>query len=182
MLPPSKLTELLAIRHPVLLAPMAGISGVSLATAVSDADGLGFLGGGYCEGEWLKEQLALCDGTCVGIGFITWVLPRGAGWLLRSGCGSWCMAFGGPLVYRRADCRDRCQRSRSPECRSRFRNHRSRWTGILRKPSSHRKEVPFGTRSNSIKPNPLVHLRIHRSSNGGSPSCKMILQALSLQQ
>jgi nitronate monooxygenase len=71
---PSKLTELLAIRHPVLLAPMAGISGGRLAAAVSAAGGLGFLGGGYCDGKWLKEQLALCDGPSVGIGFITWAL------------------------------------------------------------------------------------------------------------
>lgn len=74
MLLPSKITELLAIRHPVLLAPMAGIGGGRLAAAVSDAGGLGFIGGGYCEGEWLKEQLALCSGTSVGIGFITWAL------------------------------------------------------------------------------------------------------------
>jgi nitronate monooxygenase len=74
MLAPSRLTELLAIRHPVLLAPMAGISGGRLAAAVSNAGGLGFLGGGYCEGEWLKEQLVLCGNASVGIGFITWAL------------------------------------------------------------------------------------------------------------
>ena len=71
---PSKLTELLAIAHPVLLAPMAGISGGRLASAVSHAGGLGFIGGGYCEGDWLKEQLALCGGASVGMGFITWAL------------------------------------------------------------------------------------------------------------
>lgn len=74
MLAPSRLTDLLAIAHPVLLAPMAAISGGRLAAAVSNAGGLGFLGGGYCEGEWLTEQLALCDSSPVGIGFITWAL------------------------------------------------------------------------------------------------------------
>ena len=71
---PSKLTELLGIRHPVLLAPMAGVSGGRLAAAVSGAGGLGFVGAGYCEGEWLAEQIALCQGAPVGIGFITWAL------------------------------------------------------------------------------------------------------------
>jgi nitronate monooxygenase len=74
MLAPSKLTELLAIAHPVLLAPMAGISGGRLAAAVTQAGGLGFIGGGYCEGEWLQEQLALCSDASVGVGFITWAL------------------------------------------------------------------------------------------------------------
>lgn len=74
MLASSKLTKLLGIRHPVLLAPMAGVSGGQLAAAVSSAGGLGFIGGGYCEGDWLHEQLALSSGTPVGIGFITWAL------------------------------------------------------------------------------------------------------------
>ena len=74
MLAPSRLTELLGIAHPVLLAPMAGVSGGRLAVAVSAAGGLGFLGGGYCDGEWLQEQLALCGDAPVGVGFITWAL------------------------------------------------------------------------------------------------------------
>ena len=74
MLAPSRLTELLGIAHPVLLAPMAGVSGGRLAAAVSAAGGLGFLGGGYCDGKWLQEQLALCGDAPVGVGFITWAL------------------------------------------------------------------------------------------------------------
>jgi len=42
----TKLTELLGIRHPVLLAPMGGTAGGSLAAAVSRAGGLGLIGGG----------------------------------------------------------------------------------------------------------------------------------------
>lgn len=71
---PNVLTKLLAIRHPVLLAPMASISGGMLAAAVGRAGGLGFLGAGYGDSQWLKHQLTLCDGVAFGVGFITWAL------------------------------------------------------------------------------------------------------------
>lgn len=72
----STLCPLLGIRHPLLLAPMAGISGGRLAAAVSGAGGLGFVGGGYGSRDWLVEQLALCAGQPFGVGFITWALAR----------------------------------------------------------------------------------------------------------
>jgi nitronate monooxygenase len=46
-----RLTEKLSIRHPVLLAPMGSIAGGRLAAAVSEAGGLGLIGGGYGEGH-----------------------------------------------------------------------------------------------------------------------------------
>lgn len=70
------LRQLLGIRHPVLSAPMAGIAGGRLAAAVSRAGGLGFVGGGYGERDWLADQLALCEGQPFGVGFITWALHR----------------------------------------------------------------------------------------------------------
>jgi len=42
----TRLTELLGIRHPVLQAPMGGTAGGRLASAVSEAGGLGLIGGG----------------------------------------------------------------------------------------------------------------------------------------
>ena len=42
----TRLTQKLGITHPVLLAPMGGISGGRLAGAVSEAGGLGLIGGG----------------------------------------------------------------------------------------------------------------------------------------
>lgn len=72
------LTTLLGIKHPVLLAPMAGVSGAALAGAVTRAGGLGLLGGGYGDRTWLGEQLALCAGQSFGVGFITWALQRKA--------------------------------------------------------------------------------------------------------
>lgn len=70
------LTDLLGIAHPVLLAPMAGISGGLLAAAVSRAGGLGLIGAGYGDRTWLGEQLALCAGEVFGVGFITWALRQ----------------------------------------------------------------------------------------------------------
>ena len=71
----TKLTELLGIRHPVLLAPMSGISGGALAAAVSGAGGLGLLGGGNSRSigpDWLKREFAAAGNQRVGCGFITW--------------------------------------------------------------------------------------------------------------
>lgn len=70
------LCDLLGIEHPVLLAPMAGVSGGVLAAAVSQAGGLGFIGGGYGDAGWLERELDASLGTRVGVGFITWSLAR----------------------------------------------------------------------------------------------------------
>lgn len=70
------LTQLLGIRHPILLAPMAGISGGRLAAATSRAGGLGFVGGGYGDRDWLSEQLLAAEGERIGVGFITWSLRQ----------------------------------------------------------------------------------------------------------
>jgi nitronate monooxygenase len=70
------LTERLAIRHPVLLAPMGAISGGRLAAAVTRAGGFGFVGPGYHDQEWIERELDAAEGERVGVGFITWHLAR----------------------------------------------------------------------------------------------------------
>lgn len=70
------LCDLLGIEHPVLLAPMAGVSGGALAAAVSKAGGLGLIGGGYGNAEWLSRECDIADDTRIGVGFITWSLAR----------------------------------------------------------------------------------------------------------
>lgn len=70
------LTERLGIDAPILLAPMAGVSGGALAAAVSNAGGLGFIGGGYGDRDWLASQIEAAGNTPVGVGFITWALAR----------------------------------------------------------------------------------------------------------
>jgi nitronate monooxygenase len=70
------LTSLLNIEHPILLAPMAGIAGGALASAVTNAGGLGVIGGGYGDKDWLSSELLKAGNTQVGIGFITWSLQK----------------------------------------------------------------------------------------------------------
>ncbi|MDN3055199.1 nitronate monooxygenase [Streptomyces sp. SRF1] len=72
----TRLTHVFGIEHPVVLAPMDLVSGARLATAVTTAGGLGMIGGGYGDGEWLKREFAAAAGTRVGCGFITWSLAR----------------------------------------------------------------------------------------------------------
>jgi nitronate monooxygenase len=57
-LPATAITELLAIRHPVLQAPMAGAATPRLAAAVSAAGGLGALGSAVLPADELRRQAA----------------------------------------------------------------------------------------------------------------------------
>lgn len=77
------LTELLGIKHPVVLAAMDLVADGRLATAVSAAGGFGFIGGGYGDETWLRRELdaavALAttpESQCYGVGFITWSLAK----------------------------------------------------------------------------------------------------------
>lgn len=72
----TRLTEFFGIEHPILSAPMALISGGRLAAAVTSSGGLGFIGGGYGDSDWLQREFGLADGKRVGCGFITWSLAR----------------------------------------------------------------------------------------------------------
>jgi len=68
-------TDLFSLRHPVALAPMGGASGGALAVAVSQAGGLGLIGGGRQDRDWLDRELAIvAAGTSEpwGIGFQSW--------------------------------------------------------------------------------------------------------------
>ena len=72
----TRLTERLGIRHPILLAPMGFVSGGALAAAVSAAGGLGLIGGGYAEAEWLNREFDAAGNQRIGCGFITWAMAR----------------------------------------------------------------------------------------------------------
>ena len=72
----TRLTKMFGIEQPILLAPMAGISGGRLAAAVTAAGGLGLIGGGYGDLDWLQREFGLAGGAKVGCGFITWSLAR----------------------------------------------------------------------------------------------------------
>lgn len=72
----TRLTERLGITHPILSAPMALAGGGALAAAVTRAGGLGLIGGGYGDADWLEQQFTAAGNTQVGCGFITWSMAR----------------------------------------------------------------------------------------------------------
>lgn len=90
-----KLCEVLDIDRPVVLAPMAKVSGGVLAASVSDAGGLGILGGGYGDAAWLDAQMSLAEGARVGVGIIAWNMADGGldVLLAHEPCAVW-LAFG----------------------------------------------------------------------------------------
>jgi len=55
---------------------MAGVAGGALAAAVSEAGGLGLIGGGYGDSEFLTHQFREAGNARIGVGFITWALDK----------------------------------------------------------------------------------------------------------
>lgn len=72
----TRLTEQFKLRHPIIQAPMAIAGGGKLAAAVCKAGGLGLIGGGYCDKEWIENQFNIAHPEQVGCGFITWSLTK----------------------------------------------------------------------------------------------------------
>src|SRR5438067_5823452 len=68
-------TEYFAVRHPIALAPMGFSAGGALAAAVSNGGGLGLVGAGRGDREWLARELPIvAEGTGGpwGVGFQSW--------------------------------------------------------------------------------------------------------------
>jgi nitronate monooxygenase len=66
------------MQHPVVLAPMGSVAGGALAAAVSNAGGLGLVGGGYGELSWLRTELGTASSATRrpwGAGLIAWHAP-----------------------------------------------------------------------------------------------------------
>lgn len=105
------------LRHPIVLGPMGGVSGGRLAAAVSNAGGLGLVGGGYGDLDWLKTELALVKHLATrpwGAGFITWNMSEAALELVLEARPSVMMlSFGDPgkhaATIKAAGCRLICQ-------------------------------------------------------------------------
>jgi nitronate monooxygenase len=70
------LTRLLAIEHPILLAPMGSAAGGRLAAAVTNAGGLGLVGSGYANADAVRKELSEAGNARVGVGFILWALEK----------------------------------------------------------------------------------------------------------
>ncbi len=96
-------TRLTGVRQPIALAPMGGSAGGALAAAVSRAGGLGMLGSGDGNREWLAREapiVAAGTGQPWGIGFLTWAIDAGAvQHALEYGPSAVMLSFGDPTPY-----------------------------------------------------------------------------------
>ena len=72
----TRLTELLRVEHPIMLAPMDVVADGKLAATVTAAGGFGIIGGGYGNESWLTRELDAAGSTRVGVGFITWSMAK----------------------------------------------------------------------------------------------------------
>lgn len=98
----TRLTERLGIEHPVVQAPMATAAGGQLAAAVSSAGGLGLIGGGYGNENWLAEQFDAAGSQRVGCGLITWALaekPHLLPLVLERNPSAMFFSFGDPAAF-----------------------------------------------------------------------------------
>jgi nitronate monooxygenase len=98
----NRVTGSLGIEYPVLLAPMDLVASGKLASAVSQAGGLGLIGGGYGNAEWLEREFAAAGNARVGCGFITWSLankPELLDLALRHRPAAVMLSFGDPSPF-----------------------------------------------------------------------------------
>ena len=98
----TRLTERLGIEHPIISAPMGLLAGGKLAAAVTHAGGLGLVGGGYGDGDWLDREFAAAGNARVGCGFITWSLakkPELLDQVLEKSPAALMLSFGSPVPF-----------------------------------------------------------------------------------
>ncbi len=108
----TRLTSRFDLSVPIVLAPMAGIADARLATAVTRAGGLGILGVGYGDADWLNAQFAEAGEARIGAGFITWNLaerPELLDLVLARNPAAVMLSFGDPSPFA-----DRIHAAKSP--------------------------------------------------------------------
>jgi len=91
-------TQMFGVRYPVALAPMGGSAGGALAAAVSNAGGLGLLGGGNGHPTWLEPELEILAGSTDkpwGVGLLSWAVePATVERVLQSEPAAVMLSFG----------------------------------------------------------------------------------------
>ncbi|MEU6251518.1 nitronate monooxygenase [Streptomyces sp. NPDC047043] len=95
-------TEMFGVRHPIALAPMGGSAGGALAAAVSRGGGLGFLGAGGGDREWLAREVPIVAEAELpwGVGFLSWAADIGAvETALEYGPKAVMLSFGDPSPF-----------------------------------------------------------------------------------
>jgi nitronate monooxygenase len=104
----TRLTDQFDLDYPVVCAPMALVTGGKLAGAVSQAGGLGILGGGYAGmlgGEPdLDDEYRAAGNQPIGIGFITWAAeqnPSVIDWAVALKPRCLFLSFGDPAPFAR---------------------------------------------------------------------------------
>jgi nitronate monooxygenase len=104
---------------------MGSVSGGRLAAAVSDAGGLGLIGGGYGDVQWMDAEVAVLKSITSrpwGIGLITWSINAAiVEAALRHRPHALMLSFGDPRPYaqaiRRSGCKLICQVQGLPQAR-----------------------------------------------------------------
>jgi nitronate monooxygenase len=96
-------TTALGLRHPIALAPMGDSAGGALAAAVSNGGGLGLVGGGRGNRDWLRRELALVAERTSGpwgIGFLAWAVDvETVAWALEYRPAAMMLSFGDPAPF-----------------------------------------------------------------------------------
>lgn len=98
----TRLTELFGLDLPIVSAPMATAGGGRLAAAVSRAGGLGLIGGGYGDSDWISREFDRAGDAAVGCGLITWALgarPRTLDLVLERRPRALLLSFGDPAPH-----------------------------------------------------------------------------------
>lgn len=99
----SALTEMFSIEHPIVLAPMGGVAGGRLAAGVAQGGGLGMIGGGRGDRDWLLRECALAaNGTEKpwGIGFLSWAITHDVvEWTIGQRPAAIMLSFGDPAPF-----------------------------------------------------------------------------------
>ncbi len=102
----TRLTDQFELDYPIVCAPMALVTGGKLAGAVSEAGGLGILGGGYAGmlgGEPdLDEEYRNAGNQRIGIGVITWAAeqnPDVVDWAIALKPRCLFLSFGDPAPF-----------------------------------------------------------------------------------
>jgi nitronate monooxygenase len=101
----TRLNEVLDVEHPIISAPMAFAAGGHLAATITAAGGLGFIGGGYGDADWLEREFAEARNARVGCGFITWSLakrPELLDLVLVHAPVAVMLSFGSPMPFARS--------------------------------------------------------------------------------
>ncbi len=98
----TRLTDLFNLAHPILSAPMARAGGGRLAAAVSRAGGLGMIGGGYGDPDWIAREFDRAGDAAIGCGLIAWAIadrPRTLDLVLERRPRAVLLSFGDPAPH-----------------------------------------------------------------------------------